>query len=209
VRAGTTGAYWSLGLCIALFAAVAVDVTQHGLIARVDPHIAHWSFTHVTAARHDICMAVTHLGDAWLLGIFTLLAGAWLTRAGRRYDALLVLLSAGATAVLTAGLKEAFRRDRPVYVDAAHGPKSFSFPSGHSSGAYAVYLLLAIVLTAGLGRRTRAWAVSAALGLATVVAASRVLLPIHFLSDVIAGGAIGLGVVASALLARTASGHRH
>src|SRR5262249_29589948 len=101
------------------------------------------------------------------------------------------------------GLKEAFHRHRPIYVDPVRGPKSFSFPSGHASGAFAVYLLLALLLAAGAGRKSRWWAAVAALTLATVVAASRVLLPVHFLSDVVAGAAVGLAVVAAAMLLRT------
>ena len=206
--AGPSGARWLLGLCIAVFTALAIDVTRQGPVARVDPRIAHWSYRHVTGVAHDATHGVTQLGDAWLLAVFVLLAVSWLIRAGRRADAILLTLSAVTATVLTTGLKEAFHRHRPVYVDPVHGPKSFSFPSGHASGAYAVYVLLAIVLTGGLTRRARSWIVAAALALATVVAASRVLLPVHFLSDVVAGTAVGLSVVTSALLVRAAYGRR-
>jgi membrane-associated phospholipid phosphatase len=206
--AGRSGARWLLGICIAVFTAVAIDVTKHGPVARVDPRIARWSYRHVTGASHDATHAVTQLGDAWLLTILVVLAIAWLVKAHRRLDAVL-LASAGATvAVLTTALKDAFHRDRPIEVDPVHGPKSFSFPSGHASGAFAVYVLLAIMLTGGLTRRARSWIVAAALALATLVAASRVLLPVHFLSDVVAGTAVGLSVVASALLVRAAYGGR-
>jgi len=207
-RAGRTGTRLLLGVCIAVLIAGAIDVTHHGPVARADPHIAHWSYTHVTGVVHDACEAVTHFGDAGVLAVLVLVVVAWLAYVRRRFDAALLTVSAGATALLTAALKEAFRRDRPVYVD-ARGPKSFSFPSGHSSGAFAVYLLLAILLTSDRGRVTRSSTIVGAVALATLVAASRVLLPVHFLSDVIAGTAIGVAVVAAALVVRTAYTDRH
>jgi membrane-associated phospholipid phosphatase len=203
-RAGSTGARVLLGLCIAILVASSVDVTHHGVVARADPHIAYWSYRHITGALHVACEAVTQLGDAGLLAVLVVVALAGLVRARRRFDAALLAVSAGATAVLTSAMKEAFHRDRPIYVDPVHGPKSFSFPSGHSSGAFTVYLLLAILLTVGLSTRVRSWAIAAACALATLIAASRVLLPVHFLSDVIAGTAIGLAVVAAAVIVRTA-----
>jgi undecaprenyl-diphosphatase len=68
-------------------------------------------------------------------------------------------------------------------------PDQFSFPSGHTITAFAVALSLIHFypdLTVGL------------LFCALSVAASRILLGMHFLSDVVAGAAIG------ALLARVA-----
>ncbi len=200
---------WSLlAACVAVFAGVAVDVTHMGPLARADEHIAHWCFRHVTGRLHAVCSWATHLGDSALLAVFVVVAIVWLLRRQRRFDAVLLTVSASATAVLTAGLKVAFHRSRPVYVDPVHGPKSFSFPSGHASGAFAVYVLLAILLTVGLGGRLRSWAIGGAFALATLVAVTRVLLPVHFLSDVVAGTAIGLAVVGVAILARRSYVHR-
>jgi len=61
-------------------------------------------------------------------------------------------------------------------------PDQFSFPSGHSITAFAVVVSVAFfypVLMAGL------------LFCALSVAVSRILLGMHFLSDVVAGAAIG------------------
>jgi membrane-associated phospholipid phosphatase len=207
-RVGVQLGRWLLAACVAVFAGVAVDVTHRGPLARADEHIAHWCFRHVTGRLHAACSWATHLGDSLLLAAFVVIVIAWLLTRRRRFDAVLLMVSAGATAAFTAGLKVAFHRSRPVYVDPVHGPKSFSFPSGHASGAFAVYLLLAILLTLGLSGRVRSWAIGGAFALATLVAATRVLLPVHFLSDVVAGSAIGLAVVAAAIVARRSYVHR-
>ncbi|HTI33975.1 MAG TPA: phosphatase PAP2 family protein, partial [Miltoncostaea sp.] len=92
--------------------------------------------------------------------------------------------------LLTTGVKDLADRARPTLEPVAKtlGP---SFPSGHSSTAAAFFAAAALVL--GLGRSPRARAVLAgvAVGLAVAVAASRVLLAVHWLTDVVAGLALG------------------
>ena len=185
-----------------LFGLIALDVVSGGLLARTDPHVARWSFEHISSREHIWLRRLTHLGDSWLLTVLVVLGMAWLAR-GRRYVDAATLAAAGAVAGLTtAGLKEAFHRSRPPFVDSSELPHSFSFPSGHASGAFAVYVLLALLLTTGSHARVRMITVGLGLAVATLVAATRVLLPVHYLTDVIAGGCVGLAVAAAALLAR-------
>ena len=191
-----------LAACAIVFALVALDVVAGGVLSRADPRVARWSFLDVSRSGHTWLRRLTHLGDSWLLTVFVVLGMGWLAR-GRRYVDAAMLAAAGAIAGLaTTGLKDAFRRSRPAFVDPNELPHSFSFPSGHASGAFAVYVLLALLLTAGLHVRARMIAVALGLAVATLVAATRVLLPVHYLTDVIAGGCVGLAVVAAALLAR-------
>ncbi len=96
-------------------------------------------------------------------------------------------------------LKRAFGRKRPCSIQphcwaTLLPPDQFSFPSGHTISAFAVAVPLAIVypmLTVLL--------IFAALS----VAASRVVLGMHFLSDVLAGIAVGglLGYFSYTILA--------
>ena len=191
-----------LAACAIGFALVALDVVAGGVLSRADPRVAHLSFLAVSRSGHTWLRRLTHLGDAWLLTVFVVLGVGWLVRRRRYLDAA-VLATAGAIAGLaTTGLKVAFRRSRPAFVDPNELPHSFSFPSGHASGAFAVYVLLALLLTAGLHARARMIAVNLGLVVAMLVAATRVLLPVHYLTDVIAGGCVGLAVVAVALLVR-------
>ena len=66
-----------------------------------------------------------------------------------------------------------------------------SFPSGHSATAAALYAAVALVLARGRSPRTRALLAGGAAGIAVGVACSRVMLGVHWLSDVIAGLAFG------------------
>src|SRR5262249_51392654 len=132
---------------------------------------------------------LTHLGDAWLLTALVVLAALFLVRERRRLDAIVLCAGASAAGLLTTALKLAFQRSRPLFLDHARVLHSFSFPSGHASGAFAVYVLLALVLTEGLARRWRIAAVLAALALGTLVGGTRVVIVVHYLTDVFAGAA--------------------
>jgi membrane-associated phospholipid phosphatase len=134
---------------------------------------------------------LTLLGDPVLLWVLVLGVCALLHRRGARRLVLFLLAVRVGAQVLSTGLKLVNDRARPAFdvpVDAALGS---SFPSGHALGAAAVWTALAVVVVPLVRRHLLALA--AALVLATGVAASRVLLGVHYLSDVVAGVLIGTG----------------
>ena len=87
-------------------------------------------------------------------------------------------------------VKQLLDRVRPSFnpIAATLGP---SFPSGHSATAAALYASVALVLARKRSPRTRALLAGGAAGIAVGVATSRVMLDVHWLSDVIAGLAFG------------------
>jgi len=185
-----------------VFAAVSLDVTHDGALARSDLRLARWVSVHATGEVHAWAWRLTHPGDAWLLAVVVVAAAVMLALRGRWPEALLLVVAAASVALVTTVAKEAFRRSRPPFVDPTHRPHSFSYPSGHASGAFAVYVLVALLLTVGMSTRARAIALAGALALALLVSTTRVVIPVHYLSDVIAGAAVGLAVVGVALLVR-------
>jgi len=68
--------------------------------------------------------------------------------------------------------------------------KTSSFPSGHANSSMIFYLTLAIVLTAG--SRWQRPAVAGAIALSLLVGISRVMLGVHWPSDVVGGWAFGM-----------------
>src|SRR4029077_3740508 len=92
--------------------------------------------------------------------------------------------------LVTNGIKEIVGRARPTLNPIAEslGP---SFPSGHASTAASFYAALALILARRRGARVRALLAGSAGAIAVAVAASRVLLDVHWLSDVIAGVMLG------------------
>ena len=155
----------------------------------------------LTAAR-----AVSDLGDPVVVtSLSALLAVAlWVLR--RRRAALAALVIRVAAMLTSSGLKAAVDRPRPHFTDAVAHASNASFPSGHALGSAALWATAAMLLVPRVGR----WP---ALGLAVVVpvlvGVARVLLGVHWPSDVVAGLCLGWLLAAAgvtALAAATFSG---
>ncbi len=167
-------------------------------------------------ARHRALVsalnAVTALGGTAALCILVGLA-VILLAIRQRWKAALYLMTAGAGAlVLNPVLKSLVGRLRPVLAHPiAHGIGS-SFPSGHALGSmvcYGAILLVFLPATRGRWRTVLKLAVAAIIA---IVGISRILLGVHYVSDVIGGWAIGviwLGISAFAFeLTRSAAGQQ-
>lgn len=87
-------------------------------------------------------------------------------------------------------LKLIVDRERPDVVHLV-STSSSSFPSGHSATAAAAWSAFALVISRRQPRRIRAIAAGVAAVIAFAVAASRALLGVHWLTDVLAGVAVG------------------
>jgi undecaprenyl-diphosphatase len=94
--------------------------------------------------------------------------------------------------LLNNGVKLLVRRERPdvLHLMAAHG---YSFPSGHTGAAAAAWAAVALVLGRDRPRLVRSLLAAGAVLIAIVVATSRALLGVHWVSDVLGGLALGWG----------------
>ena len=187
-----------LALSLAGFVAIALDVTQHGLLERHDMRVGLWVYDHTPDSVVRVANAITQLGGAWSIVGLTAIGVVVLLRHGRRGDALLLVCSVGLGALATRVLKLAFDRLRPTIGEPRALPHTASFPSGHTSGAMVVFVLLAVLLA----MRWRRPAVVIAVLLAVLVGVTRVVVEAHWLTDVLAGYCLGGAIVAAALLVR-------
>ena len=144
-----------------------------------------------------IMVIVTRAGDfhtqlwaAVLLCLLLLVARQW--RA-----ALFAILTLLGTALANGALKATFGRVRPEVL--MEPLSSYSFPSGHSSAAFAFFLTLGVLAGRGQPPRLRlAWLVLASLP-ATAIALSRVYLGVHWTTDVTAGALLAASICAASL----------
>jgi membrane-associated phospholipid phosphatase len=174
-----------------LFGVLAYLVRANDDLVRLDNSVANWGDRHASAFSTDGLNAVTHLGEptvvVWLAVVLALVETV---RTRSRWVAPFLLIVVAGNGILTTSVKELVDRVRPELNPVAEtlGP---SFPSGHSSWSAAFFAAAALLLCRGSGRRARAVIAGSAAGLAVTVAGSRVLLDVHWLSDVIAGLALG------------------
>lgn len=164
-----------------------------GQVVAIDDDVSRWAADSVPTSVESLARAATWLGGApGKVGVL-LIVSVVLLVASRRADAVFVLSTVLAVTVTVPILKAVYERARPAGGNVVDLPHSYSFPSGHAATAVALYgaigLLAAERSRTGPGRV--AW-LALALLIALVIGASRVLLNVHFVSDVAAGFAVGL-----------------
>lgn len=157
-----------------------------------------------------VIKAVTWLGSDGVLWT-VISACALLLAIRRRWRLAGYLLVTGAGALtLDPILKSLVGRLRPVVAyQIAHGGGN-SFPSGHSLGSIVCYGAVLLVFLPGVRPRWRAAVTTLVVALVVCIGISRLLLGVHYISDVLGGWALGvtwLGLTAAAFeLSRRAAG---
>jgi undecaprenyl-diphosphatase len=146
------------------------------------------------AGRHpgwaEAARWVTELGSTPVLLAATGFGAALLiVRREWRAAALLVFITLSGRLIVSL-MKDWTARVRPDPQGHLVPVESLAFPSGHAANATLVWLCLALLLPTN--ERGRAIAVWAAVWLSLAIGASRVMLGVHWPSDVIGGWAFGL-----------------
>lgn len=155
------------------------------LVNQIDWIIAFQAMTNWMA---EIFRAISRLGDEeFFLFIAPVVYWCFSTRVGLRIG-IYLMLSGG----VNFAIKILFAQPRPYWLDprviAFHTESSFGFPSGHAQHATVFWGALAV------SARQPAGLILAGL-LIFLIGASRVIVGVHFISDVIAGWVIGILVL--------------
>ena len=153
-----------------------------------DRDVESWIVAHRIGFLNDPFRWLTYAGTQGAIWLVVALAVAVSTR---RAQVLVAVAAADLVAdVTTTGLQALFGRSRPLVATLVARPHSHSFPSGHAATSFACAVVLG-ALSPAL-RRT-------ALGLAALIAFSRLYVGVHYPLDVLAGSAygalVGLAVV--------------
>ena len=186
-----------------VFVLLARAYVNGGQVVSFDDNVSRWVADNVSGPTASIARVVTWLGGAVGTAVVTTVAAVVLWRASRRLDALFLVGAVVGITVLVAVLKAVYERARPDLGTVIALPHSYSFPSGHAATAVVLYGALGLLLAERSSSRLRAiaWLVGAAL-LALAIGVSRVLLNVHFVSDVAAGFAAGLAWLCCCLIVR-------
>ncbi len=174
--------------------------STHGL-ASIDAGAARWGNRHATGTSTQGLKLVTALGATWMVVIVgAIVALVEIARTRSRWVLPFLLAVIAGDKLLTMSIKALVDRARPTINPsaAALGP---SFPSGHTAAAAAFWAAVALVVGRWCGPRARTLQIGLAVGVAVAVALSRVLLDVHWLSDVIGGLVLGWAWFAACAIA--------
>jgi membrane-associated phospholipid phosphatase len=181
-----------------------LESVDHGAAARINGLVAGHP------ALVSVVRAVTWLGSAGVLWTIIGVAAVFLAFRRRGRLVLYLLVTGAGALVMDPILKDLVGRLRPVVAHpVAHGGGN-SFPSGHSLGSIVCYGAVFLVFLPAARGRWRAVFTAVILTLVALIGISRILLGVHYLSDVLGGWTLGitwLGLTAFAFeLTRRAEG---
>ena len=155
-----------------------------------DQAIAHPGWTHAMTLVSDIG------GPTVFRSLVGVLVVAMWARGARRL-AVWAAVTMIVGAVIDVVLKAAVNRTRPSLPNpVAHAPGA-SFPSGHAFTATLGCGIIALAILPLMGRRWRWTAWTAAFLIAAAVGYSRVALGVHWVTDVVGGWVLGVGLIAA------------
>jgi membrane-associated phospholipid phosphatase len=182
-RPGTTAA--ALVLAVVVLAVLWAGVVTGSLLASVDPTVDGWIVAVRPGALVTTAVVASTVGQpAVMIAVLVVVTGVVGWRARSWAPA---AVSAGAVALLAVfdnGVKAVVARPRPPEVWHAMPAHGLAFPSGHALWSAGVLLLVVVLVGPVRGRPVVALV---ALLVVVVITGSRLVVAVHYPSDVLAG----------------------
>jgi undecaprenyl-diphosphatase len=194
------------------FSTLLFQVVAKGPLTRVDGSLADRlnDFAHSSPGLVRLLELVSWLGRPASLALLVGAAAVWAWRRGRRRLAVFLVVTAVGALLVNSAVKILVDRPRPAVDHPIMTAFGKSFPSGHAMSSLVSYGSVLLAFLPAIGRRWRTPAILATALLVLFIGCSRVILGVHFLSDVLAGYALGLawliGAVAAFEIWRTEEG---
>lgn len=185
----------------ALFGGLAMAIEADGRLVAFDHQISDQIRNGIGPSMLDLLAVLTHLGDSKGLVIASAVIALVLLALGQRLLAIGWCLSLLGNGLLIRIGKDLFQRVRPLHDHGIVVETGYSFPSGHAAGSLMFYGMLTYVLASLLPAKWHKPLLAAAIVVVLMIGASRILLQVHFVSDVCAGFALGIGWLALSVAA--------
>ena len=169
------------------------QVTTDGALTALDESAASWTNRRVRGEDGVIGFMefVSFLGKPIFLTFAVGLPGLWLVRRGAYKLAIFLAVTSIGGGIVDTIVKIAVGRPRPEVDEPIVEAFGNSFPSGHSMSSLVCYGALLIAFAPLLSDAVRRVAIAATALLVLAIGASRLVLGVHFISDVLGGYVLG------------------
>ncbi|MBE7076888.1 MAG: phosphatase PAP2 family protein [Clostridiales bacterium] len=174
-------------LCLALF--ILLCALQERGSLKIDTSAVDFVLDLRRGWLNKIVKLVTHVGSFYVLLVVALLVAIFNKKVG-----FVSVFGLGVSGVLNFIVKHIIERPRPdIKLIAETG---FSFPSGHAMMSITLYGFLLYAVIVNINKTwLKSLLATLLVGMIAVSGLSRVYLGVHYLSDVIAGYALGLAIL--------------
>jgi membrane-associated phospholipid phosphatase len=177
----------SAGLLAAL-TSLTLAINSHGWASRLDTATTSWMAAHRSLGLDVAATVITDFGSPVATAAVGVICAALLSWTTRSVIAGIVIIgTVGAAAAASTALKAVVDRPRPPLQWQAVLETDPSFPSGHVTGTAALLGIIAVVVGNDRASATRAWLTVGVVTGVVLVAATRLYLGVHWLTDVTAG----------------------
>ena len=181
----------AFAMAAGLFANIAWQLPASPALSAADLAFLQALQPTVSAPVRQLFAGLTHAADTATLTVLTVAGTVALLLRRQAWLAAGWALAIAGNGLLNTTLKLSFGRLRPPQLEGVLAEPGLSFPSGHSSGAVVASGMAAYLAMRLLPARWHLPAQMLAAALALSIGASRLVLQVHFPSDVLAGFASG------------------
>jgi membrane-associated phospholipid phosphatase len=175
-------------------------------LASLDREVTEWVALSMPSWAEWLGRPPSWLGGWIGITAIGIVLGVVLVRERAWVDFWFLLATFAGSQIVVALLKAWFDRPRPDLGSAVALPSSASFPSGHATAGVAGLGAAAVLVAERLpSHRARVWLWSVTVIGGVAVGLSRIVLNVHYVTDVLAGFSLGLAWLAACLLVRDAN----
>lgn len=179
-------------LALGVFVMLTWELREDDDVSEFDVSVLRWVESVRLQTLNGAAVDVTAMGSGTLVSFFSIAGIIVLLLTKDVIGALHLALSSAGAGVWTALFKVVIGRERPTMISKLVEVDGFSYPSGHSLSAAAIFLTIAVLTSRHFPRVLQRFVI---FGLSSIVilsvALSRVYLGVHYPSDVLSGVLFG------------------
>jgi membrane-associated phospholipid phosphatase len=185
------------------FGTLLAQVVTDGPATRWDSDIAEWLHDRVRDREALVTgfEVVSFLGKPVFLFVVIAIPAVWLVSVQRWHLALFLIITSTTGGIVNTLVKEGVARPRPTFDDPVASAQGQSFPSGHAMSATVCYGALLLAFGVLLDDRTRRWVTAGVVVLVGAIGFTRLVLGVHYVTDVLGGFVLGLAWLTASVAA--------